>query len=256
MPETIRCPDCGHVNASGSTSCSACNFPLAPESAPEPTQTAARAEEHAPATLPRRWPRHVARRPRPASNQALSLWLMFGFIAAVAVIYVAVKANLDRGSQPVEGSSQDQQKSADEFRALLDKDSSSVDAHIGLANLLYDTGNWSEAIIHYRAAIRRDSSHVHALVDLGVCYFNLSDPEPAEKLFMLALQRDPHQPVALFNLGIVHEHRKDYRGAMEYLHRALQSAPPEEMKTALVEAMKRVQEKLGTAPPPLPDGAR
>ncbi len=182
---------------------------------------------------------------------------MFGFIAAATVTFVAVKANLDRGaSQPVEGSNEDQQKRADQFRTLLDKDSTHVDAHIGLGNILYDTGNWSDAIVHYRAALRRDSSRTQVLVDLGVCYYNLSDADRAEELFLLALKRDPHHPVALFNLGIVHEHRNDYRGAMSFFHRSLESSPPEEMKPALVDAMKRIQQKLGTSAPPLPDGAR
>ena len=29
MPESKRCPDCGHENPPGSESCEACNFPLA-----------------------------------------------------------------------------------------------------------------------------------------------------------------------------------------------------------------------------------
>ena len=95
-----------------------------------------------------------------------------------------------------------------------------MDARIGLANILYNTSNWSEAIVHYRSAIRQDSSRATALVDLGVCYYNLGDAPDAERLFELALQRDPHQPVALFNLGIVSERRSDYAGAMKYFHRA------------------------------------
>jgi hypothetical protein len=45
-----------------------------------------------------------------------------------------------------------------------------------LADLFYDTANWSEAIVQYRAVIRRDSLAT-AMVDLGVCYHNLSRPD-------------------------------------------------------------------------------
>ena len=209
-------------------------------------------DEHPPAheqMPPLRRPR---RRPPRASTQALSLWLMFGFIAAASVIYVAIKANLDRASQPVEGSNQDQQHRADAFRLALEKDSTNVDARIGLANVLFDTANWAEAIVHYRFAIAKDSSRTSAIVDLGVCYYNLSQPARAEELFQLALSKDPHQPMALFNLGIVHERRSDHAGAMSYFHRALESQPPEEMKSAIIEAMQRTQQETGNNAPPLP----
>lgn len=252
MSDPIQCPGCGQRNPPGSEHCQACNFPLTSRPL---TPVAPHAEPAAGGeiTIPRP-PRRRPHRP-PPTNQALSLWLLFGAIAAATVIYVALKANVERATPPIEGASTEQRQSADQFRAALAKDSSSVDAHIGLANVLYDTGNWSEAVVHYRAAIRRDSSHVHALVDLGVCYYNLGNPSEAERLFSLALVRDPHQPVALFNLGIVNEARANHAAAMSYFHRALESAPPEDMKQAILAAMKRIQEAAGTAAPPL-DGGR
>ena len=270
MPETLRCPDCGHPNPSDSTACAACNFPLQSETAPVSDRPSAgpTAPGHGsggpqttepasgPASEPEIiLPRPIRRaRPRPASNQALSLWLMFAFIAAAAVIFVAVKANLDRASQPVEGSNVDQQKQADQFRAALAKDSTDVEARIGVANVLYDTGNWSEAIVQYRSAIRQDSTRTTAIVDMGVCYYNLGDTEEAERLFNFALARDPHQAVALYNLGIVRERRNDFAGALSYYHRALESGPPEGMRQPLIDAMTRMQQKTGKVAPPLPDG--
>ncbi len=251
MPDTIRCPDCGHENPAGSTSCASCNFPLVAEMAraagAAPAPSAAEPE-----IIPRPLRPIRPRRPRPASGQALTLWLMAAFVAAVAVVFVAVKSNLERASQPVEGSTEDQQKRADAFRAALEKDSTDVGSRIGLADVLYDTGNWSEAIIHYRSALARDSSRATAIVDLGVCYYNLSDPKQAERLFLLALQRDPHQPQALFNLGIVSERQSKYMEALRYYHRALQSGPPEQIKQPIMEAMARVQKAAGIEAPPLP----
>jgi cytochrome c-type biogenesis protein CcmH/NrfG len=278
MTETIRCPDCGQPNPVGSESCSRCNFPLAAVAATERTETARAAgsdptpvdatpppsgpeappvaeggatAEGTPYILP---PRRRPPRPRPMANQALSLWLMFAFIMAATVIYIAVKANVDRANEPVEGSNEQQQGQADEFRAALEKDSTNVEAHVGLANILYDTGNWTQAIVHYQAALRRDTTRTAVLVDLGVCYYNLSRPDEAEALFRRAIARDPHHSVALFNLGIVHERRGDYEEAFQFLHQALQSGPPDEMKPAIMEAMQRIQEAQGKKPPPLPDG--
>lgn len=262
MSETIECPDCGHPNPAGSTWCERCHFPLVegvpgplpPDAPAEPARPADAAPPDPPAVPPPAIPRFRParpRRPRPQSNVALSLWLGVGAFLALLLVLIAVQANLERSAPQVEGSSGEQQKAADAFRAELERDSTDTRARVGLADILFDTGNWSEAVIHYRAAVRADSSLITAIVDLGVCYYNLSVPEEAERLFRLALAREPHQPFALFNLGIVHERRGDTKGALEYFHRALQASPPENMKPAVMEALQRVAEASGKQAPPL-----
>lgn len=282
MTETLRCPDCGNANPAGAESCSACNFPLQREplsrrtdAAPSPSESSdpaaasgaadgpadpiepAAPAEPATSTEPAieiRRPRPRPRRANPADQMSVSLWLMFGAIAAVTVIWIGVKANVDRARIPVEGSSPDQQARADAFRERLAADSTDIESRVGLANVLYDTGNWNEAASHYRYAIARDSSLVTAIVDLGVCYYNMSRPNEASDLFHLALRRDPHQPIALFNLGIVNERGGDLQAALGFYHRALQTDPPEEMKEPLMEALQRVYQASGKQAPPLPDG--
>ena len=255
MPETIKCPDCGHHNPPGSTSCSAGHFPLTEPAAPEPVvppPAAPRTPAGGPtsAGIPPFRP-FRPRRPRPQTNVALALWLGVGAFLALMLVLVALQANLSRDNPPVEGSSAEQQKQVDALRAALARDSTDVQARVALADVLFDTSNWSEAIVHYRAAVNRDSSLVTALVDMGVCYYNLSVPDEAERLFHLALAREPHQAFALFNLGIVYERRGDAEQALQYFHRALQSGPPENMKTAVLEAMQRVAKQTGKLAPPL-----
>jgi len=248
MSETIRCPDCGHPNAPGSRECGACHFPLT-EAVPAAPTPPAPPSAGAPAVAPRRPVR--PRRPRAQANVALSLWLGVGAFLALLLVLIAVQANLERTNPAVEGSSAEQQKQADALRAALARDSTDLRSRVGLADILFDTGNWSEAVIHYRSAVNRDSSLVTAIVDLGVCYYNLSMPDEAERMFRMALVRDPHQPFALFNLGIVQERRGDFALALESFHHALESAPPENMKQALVEAMQRVAPQTGKTAPPL-----
>jgi cytochrome c-type biogenesis protein CcmH/NrfG len=259
MPDTKRCPDCGHENPPGSESCAACNFPLSGlPVAPAPVAPSggeSGAGKPDSPVVPRMVRPIRPRRPRPASNQATTLWLTFGSILAVVVLFIGLKANVERASQPVAGSSPEEQKHADELRAALEKDSTNVDARVALADVLYNTANWSEAIVHYRSAVHHDSTRTPAIVDLGVCYYNLGDPEEAERYFLLGLARDPHHPIALFNLGIVSEHRGNLDAALDYFHRALQSAPPGNMSGPITDAMQRVMKQQGKEAPPLP-GAR
>jgi len=255
MSDTIHCPDCGHENPPGFDACAACGFPL--------TDAGARAAPASPGTeatpAESAEPRIYIRRPRPrpirSSQQATALWLVFGSFAVVLLIVVAVRSNLERAHQPVEGSTPAQQFNADSLFDALQKDSTDVAARVRLGDIFYDTGNWPDAIIHYRAAMRMDSSQVTALVDLGVCYYNLGHTEDAERHFMLALNRDAEQPVALFNLGIVYERKKQHRLALEYYHRSLRTEPPEPIKQAIMEAMGRIQRELGLEARPLPGGA-
>jgi len=258
MPDTMRCPDCGHENPPGSESCAACNFPLtgvpAATHAPAPSLGGVPgARRPDPPALPRMVRPIRPRRPSPPSNQATTLWLTFASICAAVVLFIALKANVERASLPVPGSSPDEQNHADDLRAVLEKDSTNVDARVALADLLYNTANWSEAIVHYRSAIHHDSTRTASIVDLGVCYYNLGDPDEAERCFLLGLARDPHHPIALFNLGIVNEHRGDYDKALVYLHRALQSGPPAELSGPITESMQRVMKAQGKTAPPLPD---
>src|SRR5438477_10530244 len=111
------------------------------------------------------------------------------------VVFIGLKGFKDSNQPaPIAGSNPQQEQTAEQARALLARDSTRADAHLALADILYDTGNWSDAIVHYRAALRRDSSLVNAMVDRGVCYFNLGDPATATEMFRRALQREPNQP--------------------------------------------------------------
>jgi tetratricopeptide (TPR) repeat protein len=252
MSEILRCPSCGQPNPADSRSCSACNFPLrgpdrpaaggAPPAAPEREIRIQRPLPHRP-------------RRRPGSNQQLTLWLLFATLAAAAVVYMGISANLRRSTPPVEGANPEVQKRVDELRAALESDSTNLDARQALADVLYDTANWTDAIVQYRSVVRQDSSRVTAIVDLGVCYYNLGDVREARRHFLLGLAREPHHPIALFNLGTVSEREGDLEAALDYYHRALQSGPPPGVQQALTEAIQRTQQRLGRGAPPLAPGS-
>lgn len=253
MPDPNRCPDCGHLNPPENQYCEQCNFPLADPAHAPADPAAAPPPPGAPGTDPLVRPFRPIR-PRPPRVQQplqMQLWLVFGSLAALLAGYTAIRGFHESNVKPIEGAQVEQQHRADEARAALAKDSTNLEARIALADVLYDTGNWSEAIVHYRSAARQDSDRVTTIVDLGVCYYNLSQPGRAKELFELALRKDPHQPVALFNMGIVAEREERWDDALQFYHRAVQSGPPESMRQPLMEAMQRCQAKTGAKAPPL-----
>jgi tetratricopeptide (TPR) repeat protein len=255
MSESITCPDCGAANPAGSVACEHCNFPLVPPqpgvaapaetSAPAPVASDARAFDPGPRPMrPRR------ARPNAMEPVQMQLWLVSGVAVVLGIVYFAAQGFWKSNLKPVEGARPEQQQVADQARGVLEKDSTNLAARIELANVLYDTGNWSEAIVHYKAAARLDPQRATTLVDMGVCYYNLSRFAAAESLFQHALLIDPAQPVALFNLGIVAESQQHYDQAVSFYHRAMQANPPDAMKQPLMDHLKTVMQKTGKTAPP------
>jgi len=243
MPETVRCPDCGAENPAAAAACARCNFPLAqgiaaPAPAPVPAPAESRAFDPG--------PRPVRRRSRPGTMEPVQvqLWLISGVAVVLGMLYFAAQGFWKSNVKPVEGARPEQQQQADLARNTLAKDSTNVAAQVALADILYDTGNWSEAIVHYRAAARLDPHRATTLVDMGVCYYNLSAFAVADSLFTRALELDARQPMALFNLGVVAETRQDYAKALEFYRRAQVSNPPTVMQQPLLQHMHDVSEKL------------
>ena len=281
MSETIDCPSCGATNPAGAEACEQCNFPFhrdRPASAkkkdaipPEPTPPPrAREPESAPADAAEALPEPQApesavrgfdpgsrpvrrRRPRPDAMQPvqMQIWLFAGAAVLMGIVYFAAQGFWRSNVTPVAGAQPEQQQRADAARAMLERDSTNVEARIELANVLYDTGNWSEAIIHYRSAHRLDPKRATTVVDLGVCYYNLGQFAAAEAQFKHALELDPHQVFALFNLGIVAQSQERWEEALDYFHRAMQAGPPDEMKEALQQHLQTVMAKAGKSAPPL-----
>jgi len=266
MTDMLQCPSCGASIPAGSESCANCNFPLAEDRSARPPKPATPAAEATPPKAPAperpvRVERPLPHRPRkrapnPLENQSTQLWLWIGGLSVVLLLGVALQSTLFKKPEQapqtqVAGSSAAQKEEYDRLVGMLTQDSTNVDARNRIADILFDTANWNEAMIQYKSVVRQDSSRVPAIVDLGVCYFNLGDQVTAERLFQLALSKDPTQPIAWFNMGIVAEQKNDPEGAMRYYHKAIENNPPTSMQQPLAAAMQRLQQKLGRTPPPL-----
>lgn len=270
MSENVLCPDCGAQNPAAAETCSHCNYPLL-EALPAPAQKAAEAApvEMAPEPVPA--PAAPARpsaptrgfdpgarpvrprRPRPATMQPIQtqLWLITGVAVVIGILYFAAQGFQKTNQPAVEGANPQLQQRADMARTMIAKDSTNLMARIELANVLYDTANWSEAIIHYKSALRLDPLRATTVVDLGVCYYNLGQFAAAETLFTHALTLDPKQAIALFNLGIVAMRQDHFEQAAGYFHRALEANPPEDMKKLIMQNLEQTMAATGKKAPPL-----
>ena len=253
MPDPIRCPDCGAMNEPGAEACAQCNFPLAERRSSDPSAPpiASSPEGGGPAFDP--GPRPVPRRrPRPDAMEPvqMQLWLFAGIAVVLGIVYFAAQGFWHSNARPVEGAGPEQQQRADLARQTLEKDSTNLAARIELANVLYDTGNWSEAIVHYKTAARLDPTRSTTVVDLGVCYYNLSAVATAESLFHRAIAMDSHQAVAMFNLGIIAETRQRWDEALAQYRHALEMSPPEAMRRVIEDHVETVRAKLADASQP------
>jgi len=266
MSETVTCPGCGTANPVEFEQCQQCNFPLTgvhpPVAASPSEKTSEPPHEAVPAEVTPAAEAPVAvvlqrpvrpRRTRPDAMQPIQMqiWLFVGIAVVMGMLYFAAQGFWSTHVTPVEGASGAEQQRADLARRVLEKDSTNVAARIELGNVLYDTGNWSEAIIHYRSADRLDPHRATTVVDMGVCYYNLSAFSTAESLFTHALTIDPKQMFALFNLGILAETREDWERAIKYFHQVMELNPPEPMRPILEQHLQAAMAKTGRTPPPL-----
>lgn len=271
MTQESKCPSCGRTNAADALECENCSYPLnltappaaAPAPVPEPAAAATEPVVSAPAAptpspatsgaATRGYDPNIRRmrttRPRAAQTAAeklqFQLWLVLGGFAVLLVMYTAFQGfQKNNVAQPkIAGASEEMEHAATMARNELAKDSTNVNARIMLANILYDTANWPEAIIHYKSALRSDSTRVTTLVDLGVCYFNLGDSDDAIEKFRAALRHEPNHPVALFNMGVVAESRNELDEALDWYAKAQKAGGPQGLQQSLAEAVQRAQQK-------------
>ena len=281
MSESVTCPGCGTANPAGTTRCQQCNFPIAEATSPaavgpdanrvEPAEaepaapdttsgppTGKSSEPSAAEAIPTSTaafdpgPRPMRpRRARPDAMQPvqMQIWLSVGVVVVLGILYYAAQGFWSTHMTPVEGANANQQQRADVARKALAQDSTNLAARIELANTLYDTGNWSEAIIHYRSAERLEPHRATTVVDLGVCYYNLGDFASAESLFTHALTLDPKQMFALFNLGVVAESRNDWEKAIGFFNKVMELDPPEGMRPIVEQHLQAAIAHTGRSAP-------
>lgn len=111
------------------------------------------------------------------------------------------------------------------FRKFLVNRPDSVDAHLGLAKVLYDRDRYDDAIAEFRQAIACGPQNTEILLTLGLVLQSHEDLDEAEKCYLQAIEVDPTLAAAHNNLGAIARKLGDSEQAISHFKRAIAEDP-------------------------------
>lgn len=95
-----------------------------------------------------------------------------------------------------------------------------------LANFLYDSERWEDAIVWYRRGIELQPKNTDARTDLATCYYNLGRYDEAIADYSRALKLEPNKPQALYGLAMARlRGKQDTAGARQAYEQLRRSHP-------------------------------
>ena len=247
-PPSIPCPDCGAPSAAGAEVCAECDHPLAPAGSDAVVRVARRATS-APAERP---PVTVATlgyqpagRSRGGSSVPSWLWGAVGLFALGVILVTAIQIATAPKPMIVPNASKPQLASAESLAVLLRADSTAVGPNVALGNLLYDTGNFGQAIQYYRRALVGDASLIDVQVDLAVSYHNAGQSEVAGQVLEDAVAKRPDHGIAHFDLGVVYMQLGRRDDARRVLTRAKMLDGPQAMMSVVDQLLTQLDSPPG-----------
>lgn len=111
------------------------------------------------------------------------------------------------------------------YREFLAIQPNSVDAHLGLAKVLYDHDRYEDAIAEFRNAIVCAPQNTENLLTLGLVLQCHEDLDEAEECYLQALEVDAALAAAHNNLGAIAKKRGDSNQAIAHFKRAIAVDP-------------------------------
>lgn len=267
----VKCPDCGAGNPLGSEVCTECNHVLDPMARVQRAVRAMRPSLPTPQVdlpgvgkvveeegkvIPRR--RHTrvgllgvggSDKEAPAGSAPSWIWLAIGVICLGVVLVAAVSITTAPPPFEVPGASPIQANLADSLRRALQRDSLKVEDNLRLANLLYDTQNYGQAIPYYRRVVRVEPDRHDARVDLAVSLHQSGKTEEALAELRRVLEAKPDHAIAHFDLGVIHEFIGELDEAEAAYERVLKLPVEPELAHVVEQRLRAVEEKRRGAAP-------
>ena len=128
---------------------------------------------------------------------------------------------------------------AAELEGLLARTPNDPRLMVGLGNLYFDAGRWTEARMWYERAIEIEGGDPNVLTDLAVVYRNLRQPERSLALLDQAIGIDPGHWQAVYNKVVVLHfdlHRHDEAAAALARLKEIKASNPEVPDLSAIEA--------------------
>lgn len=92
-----------------------------------------------------------------------------------------------------------------QLEELVKNSPNDLDNLLKLGNLLFDSGFYERAIVHYQRYLKSKPDAADVIVDMGVCYFQTEKYENAISNFKKGIELNPKHQTAYLNLGVVYK---------------------------------------------------
>jgi cytochrome c-type biogenesis protein CcmH/NrfG len=228
MSAPRKCTECGAKISEGQAACPDCGFPV--EGAVAPTPPPAPGEQ---AAAPRSEPRRRDAKAAPTAQAGtrtmqagivgavVGAALMFGALQMIKSLQPAPKAAAEEtqaengrmpagemppGMPPGGGAPalpEDMHQKIAMLKQMVDKSPDNFMHIVGLANLMYDAGQFKDAIPYYQKAVKLEPDSLNVRVDLATSMFQAGEGHEALGELRKVLQKDAHHPNAMYNLGVI-----------------------------------------------------
>jgi tetratricopeptide (TPR) repeat protein len=118
-----------------------------------------------------------------------------------------------------------------------------------IANIYYDTQQFSTAIDYYQRSLAAQPTNADVRTDLATAYWYMGNADGAIAEFDRALGYEPNKANTLFNLGIVKwKGKMDIKGAVDAWQKLLTAHPDYESKDRVLQLIAEAQKHSGVKP--------
>jgi tetratricopeptide (TPR) repeat protein len=136
------------------------------------------------------------------------------------------------------------------YKEILRKDPTNLQALIGVGNLYFDTKQDLLAIESYQKALSLDPSNVNVRTDMAVCYRRAGNPDRAVQELKKAISMNPRHAQSRFNLGVILIHDKnDMEGGVKAWEALLENVPDYAYRDQLRAEITRMRSMLQSTKP-------
>ncbi|MBX7150973.1 tetratricopeptide repeat protein [bacterium] len=135
----------------------------------------------------------------------------------------------------------DQLVQADQLREHLKSNPTDTDHWVQLGNLLFDAGNFADAVEPYRTALQLRPTDNDVRTDYAVCLFNTNRSDEAIAELNTVIKSNPNHSTALYNIGVIHSHSGRNDQARTFWNRAIEAAPNSDIAQKARQALANLK---------------